>query len=49
MKMDDDKACGKLEQKSATDYGFFRESVCSGCATALCFFYEAVEASMMGG
>ena len=46
MKMDDDKST-KTEQKSATDYGFFREKLFWLC-TALCFFYEAVEASMMG-
>ncbi len=46
MKMDDDKST-KTEQKSATDYGFFRERLFWLC-TALCFFYEAVEASMMG-
>ena len=47
MKMDDDKST-KTEQNSATDYGFFREKLFWLC-TALCFFYEAVEASMMAG
>lgn len=46
MKMNDDKST-KTEQKSATDYSFFREKLFWLC-TALCFFYEAVEASMMG-
>ena len=34
-------------QKSATDYGFFRERL-FWLTTALCFFDQAVEASMMG-
>ena len=46
MTMDDDKST-KTGQKSATDYGFLREKLFWLC-TALCFFYEAVEASMMG-
>ena len=46
MKMDEEKPA-ESSQKSATDYGFFRERL-FWLTTALCFFYEAVEASMMG-
>ena len=46
MKMDDGKPA-EATQKSAADYSFFREKLFWLC-TALCFFYEAVEASMMG-
>ena len=46
MKMDEEKPA-ESTQKSATDYGFFRERL-FWLTTALCFFYEAVEASMMG-
>ena len=46
MKMDDEKPA-EATQKSAADYSFFREKLFWLC-TALCFFYEAVEASMMG-
>ncbi|MBD9233397.1 MAG: MFS transporter, partial [Alistipes onderdonkii] len=46
MKMDEEKPAQQT-QKSATDYGFFRERL-FWSTTALCFFYEAVEASMMG-
>ena len=47
MKMDEDKACEK-PRRNPQPITAFSASSCSGCATALCFFYEAVEASMMG-
>ena len=46
-KPEDEEKPAESSQKSATDYGFFRERL-FWLTTALCFFYEAVEASMMG-